>query len=48
MEDISIYAPYIALAIALIAIYNIRKKNSERPDQTTGPKKPGGGGGGKK
>ena len=47
MVDISIYAPYIALAIALIAIYNIRKKNSERPEPSDKPKT-GGGGGGKK
>ena len=45
MEDISIYAPYIALAVAVIVIYNIRKKNSNRPDVDPGPRKPGGGGG---
>ena len=43
--DLQIYAPYIALAVALIVIYNIRKKNSDRPDPPSGPRKPGGGGG---
>jgi len=47
--DLQIYAPYIALAVALIVIYNIRKKNRDRPVIVPGPKKPGGkGGGGKK
>ena len=45
--DLQIYAPYIALAVALIVIYNIRKKNDERPGPSDKPKT-GGGGGGKK
>jgi hypothetical protein len=43
--DLQIYAPYIALAVALIVIYNIRKNNRDRPDPPAGPRKPGGGGG---
>ena len=49
--DLQIYAPYIALAVALIVIYNIRKKNRDRPaPPVAGPKRPRGGkgGGGKK
>ena len=43
--DLQIYAPYIALAVALIVIYNIRKNNRDRPDVDPGPRKPGDGGG---
>tara|TARA_B100001146_G_C16003782_1_gene357870 strand:- start:191 stop:334 length:144 start_codon:yes stop_codon:yes gene_type:complete len=45
MENIAIYAPYIAVFIAILIIFKIRKDNRDRIDPPAGPKKPGGGGG---
>ena len=45
MEDIAIYAPYIAIFIAVLIIFKLRKDNRDRPDTSDYPRKPGGGGG---
>ena len=45
MEDIAIYAPYIAIFIAVLIIFKIRKDNRDRLEPSDKPRKPGGGGG---
>ena len=45
MEEIGIYAPYIAIFIAVLIIFKIRGDNRDRIDPPDTPRKPGGGGG---